>query len=170
MAPDISPARQGLHRHIVRIRPFNSGVCRRHVRGIQHCFGVSYVQSLKGFEARFGVASVIFYKHFIGDYQRKTAHLSLAEHGAYRLMMDHAYATGNPLPADRKALYRLVRADSAIERKAVDSVVEQFWTETEGGLVNARTTEEIGKSEPKISASRENGKLGGRPRKGSNNG
>lgn len=108
---------------------------------------------------------MIFYKHFIGDYQRKTAHLSLAEHGAYRLMMDHAYATGNPLPSDRKALYRLVRANSSIERKAVDSVVEQFWTETEGGLVNVRTTEEIGKASPKIKASRENGKLGGRPRK-----
>jgi len=108
---------------------------------------------------------VIFYKHFIGDYQRKTAHLSLAEHGAYRLMMDQAYATGKPLPADRKALYRLVRADSAIERKAVDSVVEQFWTETADGLINARTAEEIDKATPKIAASRENGKLGGRPRK-----
>jgi uncharacterized protein YdaU (DUF1376 family) len=111
---------------------------------------------------------VIFYKHFIGDYQRKTSHLTLAEHGAYRLMMDHAYATGHPLPADRKALYRLLRADTALERKAVDNVVEQFWIETDGGLVNSRTAEEIGKAAPKIEASRSNGKLGGRPRKRSN--
>ena len=57
-----------------------------------------------------------FYKHYIGDYQRDTGHLSLAEHGAYRLMLDAFYATGKPLPADKKALYRLLRAATAVER------------------------------------------------------
>ena len=107
---------------------------------------------------------LIFYKHYIGDYQRKTAHLSLAEHGAYRLMMDQAYANGG-LPIDRKALYRLLRADTPLERKAVDSVVEQFWIEEGGVLVNSRVAEETAKAVPKMEASRANGKLGGRPRK-----
>lgn len=108
---------------------------------------------------------MIFYKHFIGDYQRKTAHLTLAEHGAYRLMMDHAYANDGSLPADRKALYRLLRADTALEKKAVDTVVEQFWTKVDAFLVNKRAAEEIHKAAPKIGASQANGKLGGRPRK-----
>lgn len=108
---------------------------------------------------------LIFYKHFIGDYQRKTGHLSLAEHGAYRLMMDHAYANGGSLTTDRKALYRLLRADTPLERKAVDSVVSQFWIEHEGVLVNSRVAEETAKAAPKMEASRNNGKLGGRPRK-----
>ena len=75
-----------------------------------------------------------FYKHYIGDYQRDTGHLSLAEHGAYRLMLDAFYATGKPLPADKKALYRLLRAATPIERKAIDFVCAQFWETTSTGL------------------------------------
>lgn len=68
-----------------------------------------------------------FYKHFIGDYQRDTAHLSLTEHGAYRLMLDAFYGTARPLPGDKKALYRLIRAETDAEKRAVDSVALQFW-------------------------------------------
>ena len=87
-----------------------------------------------------------FYKHYIGDYQRDTGHLSLAEHGAYRLMLDAFYATGKPLPADKKALYRLLRAATAVERKAIDFVSAQFWEITSNGLINARAALEIEKA------------------------
>lgn len=87
-----------------------------------------------------------FYKHYIGDYQRDTGHLSLAEHGAYRLMLDAFYATGKPLPADKKALYRLLRATTAVERKAIDFVSAQFWEITSNGLTNARAALEIEKA------------------------
>lgn len=86
---------------------------------------------------------MIFYKHFIGDYQRKTAALSMVEHGAYRLMLDEFYSNGEPLPLDRKALYRLVRADGPAERKAVDTILTRFWHESPQGWVNARALEEI---------------------------
>lgn len=68
-----------------------------------------------------------FYKHFLGDYQRDTGHLSMLEHGAYRLLLDTFYATGRPLPAEKKALYRLVRAEGPQETKAVDRILLQFW-------------------------------------------
>jgi uncharacterized protein YdaU (DUF1376 family) len=68
-----------------------------------------------------------FYKHFIGDYARATGHLSVIEHGAYRLMLDHFYGAGRPLPANRKALYRLIRAEAETDRRAVDSICVQFW-------------------------------------------
>jgi len=68
-----------------------------------------------------------FYKHFLGDYARATGHLTVIEHGAYRLMLDHFYGAGRPLPGNRKALYRLLRAEAETERRAVDSVAIQFW-------------------------------------------
>lgn len=50
-----------------------------------------------------------FFKLYIGDYQRDTAHLSVTEHGAYLLMLQHYYATEKPLPPgkalqDRKSV------------------------------------------------------------------
>ena len=68
-----------------------------------------------------------FYKHFIGDYGRDTGDLTLAEHGAYRVMLDHFYGTSRPLPFEKKALYRLVRAESELEKRAVDRVSIRFW-------------------------------------------
>ncbi len=86
-----------------------------------------------------------FVKLYIGDYQRDTGHLSIAEHGAYLLMLQHFYATEKPLPTG-KALHRLLRAESKAEREAIDCVVRQFWTEADGGLVNGRAREEMAKA------------------------
>lgn len=68
-----------------------------------------------------------FYKHFLGDYARATGHLSLIEHGAYRLMLDHFYGACRPLPGNKKAVYRLLRAETEAERRAVDTVSFLFW-------------------------------------------
>jgi len=97
---------------------------------------------------------VNFYKHYIGDYQRDTGHLSVTEHGAFRLMLDVYYATEKPLPTDRKALYRLLRAESAADRAAIDSVAVQFWIQTPAGLVNQRADSEIEKAEKQAETNR----------------
>ena len=86
-----------------------------------------------------------WFKLYIGDYQRDTAHLSITEHGAYQLMLQHYYATERPLPAG-KALHRMLRAQDKAERDAIDTVAAQFWTETPAGLVNHRADVEIGKA------------------------
>ena len=84
-----------------------------------------------------------FFKLYIGDYQRDTAHLSVTEHGAYMLMLQHYYATEKPLPTG-KALHRMLRAQDKDERDAIDSVAAQFWSKTpEGLLVNERAADEI---------------------------
>jgi uncharacterized protein YdaU (DUF1376 family) len=88
---------------------------------------------------------VNFFKLYIGDYQRDTAHLSMAEHGAYILMLQHYYATEKPLPVG-KALHRMLRAQDKKDRDAIDAVSREFWTETKDGLVNLRANEEIGKA------------------------
>ena len=88
-----------------------------------------------------------FYKHFLGDYARDTAHLSMLEHGAYRLMLDHYYATGKPLPADMTLLYRICKAASKAERMAVDLIAEQFFPVNDDGTRhNQRADEEIRKA------------------------
>lgn len=86
-----------------------------------------------------------FFKLYIGDYQRDTAHLSIAEHGAYMLMLQHYYATESPLPTG-KALHRMLRAQDKTERDAIDSIVSKFWNETSDGLVNERADAEITKA------------------------
>lgn len=104
-----------------------------------------------------------FFKLYIGDYQRDTAHLSIAEHGAYMLMLQHYYATEKPLPVG-KALHRMLRAQDKTERDAIDTVAAQFWVESDAGLDNSRATEEIRKAVHQRTVNQEIGKRGGRPK------
>lgn len=94
-----------------------------------------------------------FFKLYIGDYQRDTAHLSVTEHGAYLLMLQHYYATEKPLPTG-KALHRMLRAQDKDEREAIDAVVAQFWKETPDGLVNGRADAEITKANAQADTNR----------------
>lgn len=85
-----------------------------------------------------------FYKHWLGDYQRDTADLSLMEHGAYRLLLDAYYATEEPFPADLGRLYRTARAVTPEEQEAVRTVVQRFFPIAEDGRRrNARADREI---------------------------
>jgi len=85
---------------------------------------------------------VNFFKLYMGDYQRDTGALSIAEHGAYFLMLQYHYATEKPLPIG-KDLYRLIRCASKAERDAVDTVSKLYWIETSDGLINARAQKEM---------------------------
>jgi uncharacterized protein YdaU (DUF1376 family) len=69
---------------------------------------------------------VNFVKLYMGDYLRDTGTLTLAQHGAYMLMLLEFYATERPLPTGRD-LHRLLRADSKAERDAIDFVAGKFW-------------------------------------------
>lgn len=110
------------------------------------------------------VVDMNFFKLYIGDYQRDTGTLTLAEHGAYMLMLQHLYATEKSLPIGRE-LHRLLRAETKIERDAIDSVAEKFWRLDDTGLVNDRALAEIQKRDHQAAVNRETGKKGGRPKK-----
>lgn len=86
-----------------------------------------------------------FFKLYIGDYLRDTGTLTLAEHGAYQLMLLEHYASEQPLPVGRE-LYRLLRADSKAERDAIDVVTARFWERTDEGLINRRALKEFGRA------------------------
>lgn len=107
-----------------------------------------------------------YYKRFMGDYQRDTGDLSLAEHGAYTVLLDHYYSIRKPLPAALDKLYRLCRATTKAEQEAVETVANQFFKVAADGLRhNARADEEIAKWEEFAEENRQKGKLGGRPKK-----
>lgn len=104
-----------------------------------------------------------FVKLYIGDYLRDTGALTLAQHGAYTLMLLEHYATEKPLPEGRD-LYRLLRAETKAERDAIDWVANKFWRIAEGGLVNNRAEREIERAANQRAVNQEIGKRGGRPK------
>jgi uncharacterized protein YdaU (DUF1376 family) len=106
---------------------------------------------------------VKFYKRFPGDITIKTGGLTLAEFGAYDRLLDHYYATEQPIaPAE---VYSIARCQTAAERRAVDAVLARFWSQTGDGWIQQRADEMIAEAQPKIEAARQNGKKGGRPSK-----
>lgn len=107
-----------------------------------------------------------FYKHFLGDYARDTADLSLLEHGAYRVLLDHYYARHGEMPADLTKLERVCGARSTAERKAVQEVANRFFpVNGDGRRHNKRADQEIEKHAAQTEHNRIVGKLGGRPKK-----
>ena len=106
-----------------------------------------------------------FYNHWIGDYQRDTNALSLAENGAYQRLLDAFYASESPLPDDWRKLFRLTGAMDQDEQDAVRSVITKFWNLTADGWVQERAQREINEGKKRIETARENGKKGGRPRR-----
>ena len=108
-----------------------------------------------------------YYERYCGDYQRDTAHLSLAEHGAYTMLLDTYFSVEKPLPKELPALFRVCRAMTRVEQHAVKAVADQFFpvSEIDGLRHNARADREIAKARPKIEAARINGRKGGRPSK-----
>jgi uncharacterized protein YdaU (DUF1376 family) len=84
-----------------------------------------------------------WYPHYPGDYTRDTAHLSLVQHGAYRLLLDHYYSTASPLPSEASTLYRICRAFDEGERNAVDFVISQFFELRADGHHNSRADRQL---------------------------
>lgn len=88
-------------------------------------------------------ARMNYYEFHIGDYLKNTAHLSMLEDAAYRRLIDAYYTREAPLPAERRACYKLCRAYSKDEREAVDYVLDEFFDSHEDGWHNDRCDAEI---------------------------
>jgi uncharacterized protein YdaU (DUF1376 family) len=61
------------------------------------------------------------------SYERKTADLSVTEHGAYFLLIKHYYCNGGPIQANASRLLTVCRAFADAERAAVMSVLDRFF-------------------------------------------
>src|SRR5690349_12956734 len=81
-------------------------------------------------------------------------------------MLDTYYATGMPLPADYKALYRICRAMGAKEQDSVRKVADEFFKIAPDGFRhNPKADKIIADALPRIEAAKLNGAKGGRPKK-----
>jgi uncharacterized protein YdaU (DUF1376 family) len=100
-----------------------------------------------------------YYPFYPGDYLRDTQDLSLIEHGAYRILLDHYYCD-QKLPSEKDRLYRICRAFSVEEQNAVDNVVSRYFKENgDGLLINNRADKEINKRKAFINEQSRKGKL-----------
>jgi uncharacterized protein YdaU (DUF1376 family) len=75
-------------------------------------------------------------------FRRKTFHLSLAEEGAYRRLIDEYMLGREPLPDDDKALARILGI-SGEEWAVVAPKVREFFCARKGRLHNKRCDEEL---------------------------
>lgn len=106
-----------------------------------------------------------------GDYLRDTGDLSLTEHGAYRVLLDHYYATDGRLRADEASLFRICRAMTEEEQAAVGRVVKMFFTvDAEFNLHNKKADEIIAENQEFIREAQEAGKKGAAKRWAKGNG
>lgn len=78
-----------------------------------------------------------YYERHIGDYIKKTAHLSLLEHGIYTRLLDVYYDREQPIPESKVA--RLIGAATL----AFQVVLQEFFELVDGAWVNSRCDEEI---------------------------
>lgn len=102
-----------------------------------------------------------YYEHHIGDYDAATAHLSMLEDAAYSRLMRLYYRKECPIPADIATACRLIRASSKDERKAVETVLREFFVLGDDGWHQVRCDADIARylaDEPDREAKKENAK------------
>lgn len=88
-------------------------------------------------------SSTQWYARNTRDYEEKTAHLSLLEHGVYSVLLDFYYKTSSPLPTSAEQLQRICRCISEDENKALASILEQYFIVKNGNYHNVRADKEI---------------------------
>ena len=109
-----------------------------------------------------------WYRWFSADYRAKTAHLDFIHDAAYRRLLDAYYEHRGPLPADPKALYRIVGAQTLEERAAVMKVAGEFFSNGDGLIRQARADEEILETQEFAARRAEAGRKGNDVRWGKN--
>ncbi len=100
---------------------------------------------------------------YVGDYLADTLHLSVAEHGAYFLLMLHYWRKG-PLTGNMSRLLSITKIPT--EKSAIlVGILEEFFTynKEENKWYHSRIESELGKADSRREASRVNGLKGGRP-------
>lgn len=92
------------------------------------------------------------YPRHVGDWITATAHLTEIEECIYSRMLDQYYAREAPLPVEIDAVSRLVRASNTIARKAVKTILGEFFRLEADGWHQTRCDEEISAFQAKSAA------------------
>lgn len=119
-----------------------------------------------------------WYPRYPGDYSKDTAHLSMLEHGAYILLLDHYYSTGPidtkqcnsnaSLMPDHSRIYRIAGAHTKEETQAVDNVIMYFFYLKDGFYHQKRADEIIQKQKESYEKRSNAGSKGGKAKASSN--
>lgn len=93
-----------------------------------------------------------YYKRHLGDYAKDTGWLTTYQHGVYALLLDWYYSNERPIPLD--LAYRIVKARSGPEKRAVDEVIAAFFdvTKQPGFAHNKHADIEVSKYQAKSKA------------------
>jgi uncharacterized protein YdaU (DUF1376 family) len=102
-----------------------------------------------------GYTAYPYYPFYPGDYLRDTRRLTLAQHGAYHLLIHEYMTTGKPLEGDLDAMCRICGALSDDERKAVEFVLREFFMDEGMWWRHGRCDKELNKMEERSAAARE---------------
>ena len=84
-----------------------------------------------------------WYPMYWGDWTADTSHLTMLEIGAYNRLLARVYVTEKPLPSDINLLFRICGARNPQERKAVNNVLSEFFTLSNGLFTNLRASREL---------------------------
>ncbi len=104
------------------------------------------------------------FPHHIGDYTAATAHLSFVEDAAYHRLLRLYYRDEQALPDDIATCQRRAGARSKEERRAIETVLREFFELRDDGWHQHRADREIEAYQSRANKARANGRLGGRPR------
>lgn len=104
-----------------------------------------------------------YYKFNIKDWTRDTAHLSAAEEGVYRRLLDHYYESEKPIPQETQSVIRRLRLGG--HESDLQTILSEFFVLESDGYRHKRCDDEIAKYHAKADANRKNGSRGGRPEK-----
>ncbi len=86
---------------------------------------------------------MISFSFHIGDFAKKTSHLTHEERGMYLALLMKIYDSESPLPSDIKQVCRLICVRNADEVQTVSGLLEEFFILTDAGWINRRVSEEI---------------------------
>lgn len=109
-----------------------------------------------------GMTSRPWYPFFWSDYSGKTLHLSMAQHGAYILLLRWVYTTGTPVPHKRRFSIAQARLDS--ERSDVEAMLGEFFVRKGDGWHNLKAEEVMQDAEKRHQKLVEAGRAGGKAR------
>ena len=107
--------------------------------------------------------AVHYYPWNIKEYSLHTAHLNVIEDCTYRRLLDYYYDTEAPIPKITQGVIRRLRLGS--HQVEFDQILSEFFTLQEDGWHNHRCDIELKRYHDQKVTARENGKLGGRPKR-----
>jgi uncharacterized protein YdaU (DUF1376 family) len=105
-----------------------------------------------------------YYKFNIADYRKDTGHLSTIEHGIYRQLIDWYYLDEQPIPEETQVVIRRLRLGSE-EVTFLRNILADFFVLGKKGYTHKRIEVEIKDYQEQVEKNKNNGKLGGRPKK-----